>query len=208
MSEIQVEVCFTDKLESVRVGGKVMEIPKAVKAKPVEEWFEPTVGRVKWGGLGAEIKEMDISGEKNAAYSFLFNGPEDKKQEFMACVERFCLGEEAQQETKKKTVQDYLQEAKKNQQAGNTEMAFQQYMIAARDYGHPEAQFEVARCYQNGTGVEKAKKMRSCGTKRPQSSAMPRHSAHWASAIIRLVALKRTTKRPAYGTKRRRLREM
>ena len=102
MSEIQVEVCFTDKLESVRVGGKVMEIPKAVKAKPVEEWFEPTVGRVKWGGLGAEIKEMDISGEKNAAYSFLFNGPEDKKQEFMACVERFCLGEEAQLKQKRR----------------------------------------------------------------------------------------------------------
>ena len=39
MSEIQVEVCFTDKLESVRVGGKPMEIPKAVKAKPVEEWL-------------------------------------------------------------------------------------------------------------------------------------------------------------------------
>ena len=119
MSEIQVEVCFTDKLESVRVGGKKMEIPKAVKAKPVEEWFEPAAGRVKWGGLGAEIKEMDFGGEKDAAYSFLFNGPEDKKQEFMECVERFCLGEEAQQETKKKTVQNYLQEAKKNQQAGN-----------------------------------------------------------------------------------------
>ena len=29
MSEIQVEVCFTDKLKSVRVGGKEMEIPKA-----------------------------------------------------------------------------------------------------------------------------------------------------------------------------------
>ena len=85
MSEIQVEVCFTDKLESVRVGGKPMEIPKAVKAKPVEEWFEPAAGRVKWGGLGAEIKEMDFNEEKNAAYSFLFNGPEDKKQEFMAC---------------------------------------------------------------------------------------------------------------------------
>lgn len=155
MSEIQVEVCFTDKLESVRVGGKKMEIPKAVKAKPVEEWFEPAAGRVKWGGLGAEIKEMDFGGEKDAAYSFLFNGPEDKKQEFMECVERFCLGEEAQQETKKKTVQNYLQEAKKNQQAGNAEMAFQQYMVAARDYGHPEAQFEVARCYQNGMGVKK-----------------------------------------------------
>ena len=67
MSEIQVEVCFTDKLESVRVGGKKMEIPKAVKAKPVEEWFEPAAGRVKWGGLGAEIKEMDFGGEKDAA---------------------------------------------------------------------------------------------------------------------------------------------
>ena len=156
MSEIQVEVCFTDKLKSVRVGGKEMEIPKAVKAKPVEEWFEPAAGRVKWGGLGAEIKEMDFNGEKDATYSFLFNGPEDKKQEFMECVERFCLGEEAQQETKKKTVQDYLQEAKKNQQAGNAEMAFQQYMVAARDYGHPEAQFKVARCYQNGTGVKKS----------------------------------------------------
>lgn len=99
MSKIQVEVSFTDELESIRVGGKEMEIPRAIKTKPVEEWFEPTVGRVKWGGLGAEIKEMDSSKEKNAVYSFLFIGPEDKKQEFMACVERFCLGEEAQQET-------------------------------------------------------------------------------------------------------------
>ena len=63
MSEIQVEVCFTDKLESVRVGGKAMEIPKAVKAKPVEEWFEPAAGRVKWGGLGAEINLMEGGGD-------------------------------------------------------------------------------------------------------------------------------------------------
>ena len=73
-----------------------------------------------------------------------------------------------------KTVQDYLQEAKKNQQAGNAEMAFQQYMVAARDYGHPEAQFKVARCYQNGTGVKKMR--RKCARvvqKGPQSSAMP-----------------------------------
>lgn len=208
MSKIQVEVSFTDELESIRVDGKEMEIPKAIKTKPVEEWFEPTMGRVRWGGLGAEIKEMDFSNEKNAVYSFLFIGPEDKKQEFMACVERFCLGEEAQQETKKETEQDYVHNAQNYQQAGNAEMAFQQYMVAARDYGRPEAQVEVARCYQNGTGVEKTKKMRSCGTKRPQSSAMPRHSAHWASAIIRLWALKRTTKRPADGTKRRQLREM
>ena len=106
MSKIQVEVSFTDELESIRVGGKEMEIPRAIKTKPVEEWFEPTVGRVKWGGLGAEIKEMDSSKEKNAVYSFLFIGPEDKKQEFMACVERFCLGEEAQQETQEETEQD------------------------------------------------------------------------------------------------------
>ena len=92
MSKIQVEVSFTDELESIRVDGKEMEIPKAIKTKPVEEWFEPTVGRVRWGGLGAEIKEMDFSNEKNAVYGFLFIGPEDKKQEFMACVERFCLG--------------------------------------------------------------------------------------------------------------------
>lgn len=208
MSKIQVEVSFTDELESIRVDGKEMEIPKAIKTKPVEEWFEPTVGRVRWGGLGAEIKEMDFSNEKNAVYSFLFIGPEDKKQEFMACVERFCLGEEAQQGTKKENEQDYLHNAQNYQQAGNAEMAFQQYMVAARDYGRPEAQFEVAQCYQNGTGVEKAKKMRSCGTKRRQSSAMLRHSAHWARAIIRLWALKRTTKRPADGTKRRQLREM
>lgn len=156
MSKIQVEVRFTDKLESIRVGGQDMEIPNAIKTKSVEEWFEPAAGRVNWDGLGAEIKAMGFSDEKNAVYSFLFNGPEDKKREFMGFVESFCLGEEAQQETKKKTVQDYLQEAKKNQQAGNAEMAFQQYMVAARDYGHPEAQFEVARCYQNGTGVEKS----------------------------------------------------
>ena len=111
MSKIQVEVSFTDELKSSRVGGKEMEIPKAIKTKPVEEWFEPTVGRVRWGGLGAEIKEMDSSNENNAVYSFLFIGPEDKKQEFMACVERFCLGEEAQQETKKETEQDHLHNA-------------------------------------------------------------------------------------------------
>lgn len=156
MSKIQVEVSFTDELESIRVDGKEMEIPKAIKTKPVEEWFEPTVGRVRWGGLGAEIKEMDFSNEKNAVYSFLFIGPEDKKQEFMACVERFCLGEEAQQGTKKENEQDYLHNAQNYQQAGNAEMAFQQYMVAARDYGRPEAQFEVAQCYQNGTGVEKS----------------------------------------------------
>lgn len=209
MSKIQVEVRFTDKLKSIRVGGQEMEIPNAIKTKSVEEWFEPAAGRVNWDGLGAEIKAMGFSNEKNAVYSFLFIGPEDKKREFMGFVENFCLGEEAQQETQEETEQDYLHNAQNYQQAGNVEMAFQQYMVAARDYGSPEAQFEVARCYQNGTGVEKAKKMRSCGTKRPQSRAMPRRSAFWADAsIIRLWALKKTTKRPASGTKRRRLREM
>ena len=81
MNRTQVEVRFTDKLDSIRVDQREMEIPNAIKEKPIEEWFEATTGRVKWGGLGAEIKDMDFSGEKNAAYSFLFNGPEDKKQQ-------------------------------------------------------------------------------------------------------------------------------
>lgn len=156
MSKIQVEVRFTDKLKSIRVGGQEMEIPNAIKTKSVEEWFEPAAGRVNWDGLGAEIKAMGFSNEKNAVYSFLFIGPEDKKREFMGFVENFCLGEEAQQETQEETEQDYLHNAQNYQQAGNVEMAFQQYMVAARDYGSPEAQFEVARCYQNGTGVEKS----------------------------------------------------
>ena len=155
MSKIQVEVRFTDKLESIRVDGQEMEIPNAIKTKSVEEWFEPAAGRVKWGGLGAEIKDMDFSGEKNTVYSFLFNGPEDKKREFMGFVESFCLGEEAQQETQEETEQDYLQDASDFQQVGNAEMAFQSYMVAASDYGRPEAQLEVARCYQNGIGVAK-----------------------------------------------------
>ena len=209
MSKIQVEVSFTDELKSIRVGGKEMEIPKAIKTKPVEEWFEPTVGRVRWGGLGAEIKEMmGFSNENNAVYSFLFIGPEDKKQEFMACVERFCLGEEAQQETQEETEQDYLHNAQNYQQAGNAEMAFQQYMVAARDYGHPKAQFEVARCYQNGTGVEKTKKMRSCGTANLQNKAMQWHNVILAIAIIVEKALKKTLERRLSGIANLRSKEM
>ena len=155
MSKIQVEVRFTDKLKSIRVGGQEMEIPNAIKTKSVEEWFEPAAGRVNWDGLGAEIKAMGFSNEKNAVYSFLFIGPEDKKREFMGFVESFCLGEEAQQETQEETEQDYLHNAQNYQQAGNAEMAFQNYMVAASDYGHPEAQLKVARCYQNGVGVAK-----------------------------------------------------
>lgn len=77
MSKIQVEVSFTDELESIRVDGKEMEIPKAIKTKPVEEWFEPTVGRVRWGGLGAEIKEMDFSNTKLCSVTerLLFTAP-------------------------------------------------------------------------------------------------------------------------------------
>lgn len=155
MSKIQVEVRFTDKLESIRVGGQDMEIPNAIKTKSVEEWFEPAAGRVNWDGLGAEIKAMGFSDEKNAVYSFQFNGPEDKKQEFMKCVRDHGLGEEAQQETQEETEQDYLQDASDFQQVGNAEMAFQKYMVAASEYGHPEAQFKVAWCYQNGVGVAK-----------------------------------------------------
>lgn len=155
MSKIQVEVRFTDKLESIRVGGQDMEIPNAIKTKSIEEWFEPAAGRVNWDGLGAEIKAMGFSDEKNAVYSFQFNGPEDKKQEFMKCVRDHGLGEEAQQETQEETEQDYLQDASDFQQVGNAKMAFQKYMVAASEYGCPEAQLEVARCYQNGVGVAK-----------------------------------------------------
>ena len=91
MSKIQVEVRFTDKLESIRVDGQEMEIPNAIKIKSVEEWFEPAAGRVNWDGLGAEIKAMDFNGEKNTVYSFLFNGPEDKKREFMGFVDSLSL---------------------------------------------------------------------------------------------------------------------
>lgn len=208
MSKIQVEVRFTDKLESIRVDGQEMEIPNAIKTKSVEEWFEPAAGRVKWGGLGAEIKDMDFSGEKNTVYSFLFNGPEDKKREFMGFVESFCLGEEAQQETQEETEQDYLQDASDFQQVGNAEMAFQSYMVAASDYGRPEAQLEVARCYQNGIGVAKNAENAIAWYKKLPSRVMRRRSAHWANSIIRRSVLKKMKKRPADGTKRRQLREM
>lgn len=172
------------------------------------EWFKPAAGRVNWDGLGAEIKAMAFSNEKNAVYSFLFNGPEDKKREFMGFVESFCLGEEAQQETQEETEQDYLQDASDFQQVGNAEMAFQRYMVAASDYGHPEAQLEVARCYQNGVGVAKNAENAVVWYKKLPSRVMRRRSAHWASAIIRRSVLKKMKKRPADGTKRRQLREM
>lgn len=109
----------------------------------------------------------------------------------MNCVECFCLGEEAQQETQEETEQDYLQDASDFQQVGNAEMAFQKYMVAARDYGHPEAQFEVARCYQNGVGVAKNAENAVVWYKKLPSRAMPRRSAHWANAIIRRSVLKK-----------------
>lgn len=154
MNRTQVEVRFTDKLDSIRVDQREMEIPNAIKEKPIKEWFEATIGRVKWGGLGAEIKDMDFSGEKNAAYSFLFNGPEDKKREFMICVQSHGLGEEAQQESKKETVQEYLKDAENLHQTGNEEAAFLRYKIAAEEYGDAQAQYELARRYQEGNGVE------------------------------------------------------
>lgn len=102
----------------------------------------------------------------------------------MACVERFCLGEEAQQETQEETEQDYLHNAQNYQQAGNAEMAFTQYMVAARDYGRPVAQLEVAGAIRTALVWKKTKKMRSCGTKRPQSSAMPRHSGALGRVLL------------------------
>ena len=97
---------------------------------------------------------MDFSGEKNAAYSFLFNGPEDKKREFMICVQSYGLGEEAQKESKKETVQEYLKDAENLHQMGNEEAAFLRYKIAAEEYGDAHAQYKLARWYQDGIGVE------------------------------------------------------
>ena len=154
MSKIQVEVRFTDKLESIRVDGQEMEIPNAIKTKSVEEWFEPAAGRVNWDGLGAEIKAMDFSDEKDVVYSFQFNGPEDKKREFMKCVRDHDLGEEAQKESKKKTVQEYLEDAENLHQTGNDEAAFEKCRIVAEEYGDAHAQYELACWYQDGIGVE------------------------------------------------------
>lgn len=208
MSKIQVEVRFTDKLESIRVGGQDMEIPNAIKTKSVEEWFEPAAGRVNWDGLGAEIKAMAFSNEKNAVYSFLFNGPEDKKREFMGFVESFCLGEEAQQETQEETEQDYLQDASDFQQVGNAEMAFQRYMVAASDYGHPEAQLEVARCYQNGVGVAKNAENAVVWYKKAAEQGNAEAQCALGECYYQAFGVEKMKKRPADGTKRRQLREM
>lgn len=37
MNRTQVEVRFTDKLDSIRVDQREMEIPNAIKEKPIEE---------------------------------------------------------------------------------------------------------------------------------------------------------------------------
>ena len=96
MGKIQVEIYYTDKLESIRVDQQKIEIPTAIKTKPVIAWFGPTGGRVNWRGLAAEIRAMDPNRDENATYNFLFNGPDDKKREFMTCVKNENLGEEAQ----------------------------------------------------------------------------------------------------------------
>lgn len=156
MGKIQVEIYYTDKLESIRVDQQKMEIPTAIKTKPVIAWFGPTGGRVNWRGLAAEIRAMDPNRDENATYNFLFNGPDDKKREFMTCVKNENLGEEAQQESKAKTEQDYLINAENFHQMGNESAAFLNYKIAAEEYDSPQAQYEVAVRYQNGIGVEKS----------------------------------------------------
>ena len=156
MGKIQVEIYYTDKLESIRVDQQKIEIPTAIKTKPVIAWFGPTGGRVNWRGLAAEIRAMDPNRDENATYNFLFNGPDDKKREFMTCVKNENLGEEAQQESKAKTEQDYLINAENFHQMGNESAAFLNYKIAAEEYDSPQAQYEVAVRYQNGIGVEKS----------------------------------------------------
>ncbi|MFQ9858027.1 MAG: tetratricopeptide repeat protein [Ruminococcus callidus] len=124
-------------------------------------------------------------------------------------MERFCLGEEAQQGTKKENEQDYLHNAQNYQQAGNAEMAFQQYMVAARDYGRPEAQFEVAQCYQNGTGVEKSEENAVVWYKKAAEQCDAKAQCALGACYYQALGVEKgRQRRPADGTKRRQLREM
>lgn len=155
MGEVLVEVFFQDKLQSIRVDQQQVEIPNAIKEKSVKEWFEPATGRVKWAGLAEEIRRMNYSGVEDSKFIFRFSGPEAAEQEFMACIGQYHLGEEAEQENEAKNAQDYLLDAEDYHKAGNEIMAFQNYKIAAEEYGLPEAEYEVAKRYQDGIGVEK-----------------------------------------------------
>ena len=184
MCKIQVEVRFTNKLESIRVDYRLMEVPSAIKTKPIGEWFIPAKGRIAWKGLPEEIRKMDCSGTEKPEYSFQFNGPVNKKCEFLSCVKQYHLGEESQQESERKTAQEYLENAKNNSLSGNETAAAQNYKIAAEEYDAPEAQYELAFCYQKGTGVEKNEKKLSNGIKKRQKKVWRRHSAHWENAII------------------------
>ena len=127
---------------------------------------------------------MDSSGTEKPEYSFQFNGPENKKCEFLSCVKQYHLGEESQQESETKTAQEYLENAKNNSLSGNETAAVQNYKIAAEEYDAPEAQYELARCYQKGIGVEKDEKKLSNGIKKRQKKGWRRHSEHWENAII------------------------
>lgn len=159
MNQVLIEVCFQDKLQSIRVDQQRMEIPNAIKSKSIKEWFEPAMGRVKWAGLAEEIRRMNHSGAEDSKLIFRFSGPEAAEQEFMDYVRQYQLGEEAEKENKKKNAQDYVSDAENYHKVGNEIMAFQNYKIAADEYGLPEAQYEVACRYRNGLGAEKDEKI-------------------------------------------------
>ena len=91
MGKIQVEVCYQDgELKSILVDTRPMRIPSMIKTAPVAAWFEPaSTDRVSWDGLGTEIRDKSNSGDENVEYSFLFQGPEKEKQEFLDKVEEY-----------------------------------------------------------------------------------------------------------------------
>lgn len=102
MGKIQVEVFYQDGLQEIRVDQRQMEVPNAIRSKSIAEWFVPAGGRITWKGLPEEIRKMDCSSAENSEYSFQFNGPEDKKKEFLDLVRNHNLGEESESETKEK----------------------------------------------------------------------------------------------------------
>ena len=122
------------------------------------------MGRVKWAGLAEEIRRMNHSGAEDSKLIFRFSGPEAAEQEFMDYVRQYQLGEEAEKENKKKNAQDYVSDAENYHKVGNEIMAFQNYKIAADEYGLPEAQYEVVQ--------KKMKRLQWSGAARPQNRGM------------------------------------
>ena len=133
MGKIQVEVCYQDgELKSILVDTRPMRIPSMIKTAPVAAWFEPaSTDRVSWDGVGTEIRDKSNSGDENVEYSFLFQGPEKEKQEFLDKVEEYQLGSAATQENMAESAQNYKESAQNASRLGNETLAFNLWRTAA-----------------------------------------------------------------------------